>query len=78
MRGGKVDHDKGVVYLTSGGGGATLENFAPTPSWFKAQVRVAYHFCLINIHEGRLECKAFDDQGRLFDSFDINKTSWVR
>src|SRR5262249_41609847 len=32
IREGKVNRDRGVVYVTSGGGGATLENFAPTPT----------------------------------------------
>jgi hypothetical protein len=72
-RAGKVDRAKGVVYVTSGGGGATLENFAPTPSWFKAQCRVDYHYCLLNIHGGRLEFKAFDHKGQLFDSFELSK-----
>jgi hypothetical protein len=61
------------VYVTSGGGGATLENFAPTPSWFKAQCRVDYHYCLLTIHGKRLEFKAFDYKGQLFDSFELSK-----
>lgn len=73
LRAGKVDRAQGVVYVTSGGGGATLENFAPTPSWFKAQCRVDYHYCLVSIHTNRLEFKAFDHNGQLFDSFEINK-----
>lgn len=73
IRGGKVDRTKGVIYITSGGGGATLENFAPTPSWFKAQNRVDYHYCLVSIHGNRLEFKAFDHNGQLFDSFELTK-----
>ena len=73
LRGGKVDRTKGVVYITSGGGGATLENFAPTPSWFRAHCRVDYHYCLLSVHGGRLEFKAFDHKGQLFDSFDLTK-----
>ncbi|HEY2786563.1 MAG TPA: LamG-like jellyroll fold domain-containing protein [Fimbriiglobus sp.] len=73
VRGGKVDHDHGVVYVTSGGGGATLENFAPTPAWFKAQCRVDYHYCVLTVHGKRLEFKAFDHKGRLFDSFELSK-----
>jgi len=73
LRGGKVDRTKGVVYITSGGGGATLENFAPTRSWFQAQCRVDYHYCLVSIHGNRLEFKAFDHKGQLFDSFELTK-----
>jgi hypothetical protein len=73
LRGGRVERQKGVVYVTSGGGGATLENFAPTPSWFKAQCRVDYHYCLLSVNGGRLEFKAFDHKGQLFDSFELTK-----
>lgn len=73
IRNGKVDRANGVVYVTSGGGGGRLENFAPTPAWFKRQLRVDYHFCLVNIQGGTLEFKAFDQEGRLFDSFEMEK-----
>jgi predicted phosphodiesterase len=73
LRVGKVDHKKGVRYITSGGGGGALENFSPVPTWFKAQCRSDYHFCYVTIHAGRLEFKAFDHQGMLFDTFDLDK-----
>jgi hypothetical protein len=72
IRAGKVD-PKGVVYITSGGGGGRLENFSPVPTWFKAQVRSDYHFCYITIHGGRLELRAFDHRGNLFDTFGMEK-----
>jgi predicted phosphodiesterase len=73
LRAGKVDRQKGIVYLTSGGGGGKLEGVGPTPTWFKAQVRVDFHFCLFNIQGNYLEFKAFDQEGRLFDNFEITK-----
>jgi predicted phosphodiesterase len=73
IREGKVDRARGVIYLTSGGGGGKLENFAPVPTFFKAQCRSDYHFCLINIHGGQLSLRAFDHQGGLFDTLDIEK-----
>lgn len=74
LRAGKVvDPGKGVVYITTGGGGGTLENFAPTPSWFKKQIRVDYHFTLLNIQGKHLELKAFDQKGIFFDQMDIVK-----
>ncbi len=73
LRNGKVDHDQGTIYITSGGGGATLENFAPLPNWFKAQGRVDYHFCYVTIHQNRLEFKAFDQNGILFDTMNLRK-----
>jgi predicted phosphodiesterase len=73
IRGGKVDRQNGVVYITTGGGGGQLSKPGPSPMWFKAQLRADHHFCLVNIHGGRLELKAFDQNGNLFDTLDIDK-----
>lgn len=72
-RGGRVDWQRGVRYITSGGGGARLENFAPTPTWFKAECRVDFHYCYVTVHGGRLSFKAFDHNGMLFDAFELSK-----
>ncbi len=68
-----MDRQNGVVYVTSGGGGGRLENFGPTPTWFKAECRVDFHFCYVTVQGGQLNLKAFDQQGRLFDYFEIRK-----
>ena len=73
LRSGKVDRKNGVIYVTSGGGGGSLENFAPTPTWFKAEVRSDYHFTQISIQGNHLNLKAFDHEGRLFDQMDREK-----
>lgn len=73
LRDGKVSPKDGVTYITSGGGGGRLENFGPLPTWFKAQLRVDFHFCYVNVHGGHLEFKAFDQKGNLFDCFDLRK-----
>jgi predicted phosphodiesterase len=73
IRDGKVDQKNGVIHVTSGGGGATLENFAPTPAFFKQEGRVDYHFCYVTIHQGTFNFKAFDQEGRLFDQFVLKK-----
>lgn len=73
IKGGKVDRLKGITYVTTGGGGGSLENFAPTPTWFKAEIRSDYHFCQISIIGSRLNLKAFDHEGRLFDQWDKDK-----
>lgn len=73
LREGKVNRKTGVVYITSGGGGGKLEDFAAVPSWFKAQLRVDFHCCYVNIAGGKLEFKAFDQNGQLFDQFEIEK-----
>ncbi len=71
--GDKVERKNGVVYITSGGGGGPLEDFDPLPNWFKAQLRVDFHCCYVNIHRNKLEFKAFDQNGNLFDQFEIEK-----
>lgn len=71
--GDKVERKNGVVYITSGGGGGSLEEFDPLPNWFKAQLRVDFHCCYVNIHRNKLEFKAFDQNGNLFDQFEIEK-----
>ncbi|MFO0929469.1 MAG: metallophosphoesterase family protein [Gemmataceae bacterium] len=73
IRAGKVDRQRGVLYITSGGGGGRLESFAPVPTFFKAQCRSDHHFCQVGIQGGRLCFKAFDQQGMLFDTFDLDK-----
>lgn len=49
FRAGRVHPDRGFIDVTSGGRGGTLENFAPTPTWFKAEVRVDHHICFVTI-----------------------------
>jgi 3',5'-cyclic AMP phosphodiesterase CpdA len=73
IRAGKVDQKMGVTYVTSGGGGGKLENFAPTPAFFKQEFRSDYHFCYVTIHKGTFHFKAFDHEGRLFDQFALKK-----
>jgi acid phosphatase type 7 len=73
VRDGKVDRKNGIVYVTSGGGGGRLEEAGPIPTWFKAQLRVDFHCCYVNVNGPRLEFQAFDHNGQLFDSFEREK-----
>lgn len=73
IRAGKIDREKGTLYLISGGGGGRLENFAPVPTFFKAQCRSEYHYCYATIQGGKFSLRAFDHQGMLFDTFDVDK-----
>jgi acid phosphatase type 7 len=73
IRMGKVDRKNGIVYVTSGGGGGKLEEAGPIPTWFKAQLRVDFHCCYINVQGSHLEFQAFDHNGQLFDSFEREK-----
>lgn len=73
VRAGKVDRKNGVIYVTSGGGGGRLEEAGPLPTWFKAQLRVDFHCCYVNVHGRRLEFQALDHNGQLFDTFEREK-----
>jgi hypothetical protein len=73
VRAGKVDRAKGVTYLTSGGGGANLEDFEPTPAFFKNHGRVCFHYCYVTVSGGLMEWKVYDAEDRLFDQFTLTK-----
>lgn len=73
IRAGKVDRQRGVQYIISGGGGGKLEDFSPTPAFFKAEFRSDFHYCYLTLHKGELHFKAFDKDDRLFDQFSIIK-----
>jgi hypothetical protein len=73
IRAGRVDQKSGVIYVTSGGGGGKLEDFAPTPAFFKQEFRSDYHFCYVTVHNGTFNLKAVDHEGRLFDQFTLKK-----
>ena len=73
VRAGKVDLKRGVTYLTSGGGGGPLEEFEPTPAFFKSQGRVNYHYCYVTVSGGLMEWRVFDVDDRLFDQFTVRK-----
>lgn len=73
VRGGKVDPKAGTVYLTTGGGGGKLEEFEPTPAFFKNQGHVVYHYCYFTAHGGTLDGYVYDHENRLFDRFTLRK-----
>jgi hypothetical protein len=63
----------GVRYIVSGGGGGGLEEPAPNRTWFQKHVKRAHHYCFATIHGGSLQFYAYDEDGRLFDTFELNK-----
>ncbi len=73
LRGSKVDLQHGVTYLQTGGGGAELEDFAPTRSWFTAKVKRDFEYCLVTIAGGEMHLAAYDISGRMFDYVDLHR-----
>lgn len=68
-----INQQKGVRYVTSGGGGGGLEDPAPQKSWFSLHVKKAHHFCYATIHDRTIQFKAYDIEDRLFDTFELTK-----
>ncbi len=74
MRNGQIALDgKGTIYMVVGGGGGGLEQFAATRQTYSHTVRTGHHFGTVSADARKLEFKAFDQEGRLFDSFSLTK-----
>lgn len=73
LRDNRIDQQQGVVYINSGGAGGGIEDFAPTRSWFTAELEAIHHYCTFNIFENTLQFKAIDHEGRLLDVFQLQK-----
>ncbi|MEM9987111.1 MAG: metallophosphoesterase, partial [Bacteroidota bacterium] len=69
----RINQRQGTIYINSGGAGGFLETFAPTRNWFTAEIQETHHFCTFAIFDQTLIFKAIDDQGRVFDSFQMHK-----
>lgn len=70
----KTVTENGVLYLNIGGSGGSLENPAPTRSWFTNTLRTVHHFGYVTINQTQLQFQAIDEHGVLFDQFVLNKS----
>lgn len=74
---GQPRGDKGVRYINIGGSGGDVEHSAPTRSWFTNKVKTGFHFGYVRIAENTLQFQAIDEDGHVFDAFDLTKgTPW--
>ena len=73
IRQGRPVERGGVIYVQTGGGGAELEDFAPTRSPFTAKVKSDWQYCLVTINGGTLQLSAFDIEGRMYDYLQLTK-----
>lgn len=69
----RINMKDGVVYINSGGAGGGLEEFAPTRSWFTMDLQIVHHYCTFAVYENNIVFKAVDHEGRLFDTFQMQK-----
>ncbi len=70
--------DGGIVYVVTGGGGASLRNVGS--SWFTAYSDSTYHFVRIAVYGCRLRLDAIATNGDVFDSYEIDHcaaTIWL-
>jgi len=68
-----INQARGVRYIVSGGGGGGLEQAAPQRSWFSIHVQRGHHFAFAAVFDRTIEFKAYDLEGRLFDTFQLTK-----
>jgi predicted phosphodiesterase len=68
-----INQQQGVRYITSGGGGGSLEQAAPQRTWFNLHFQKAYHYCYAAISDRTIVFKAYDIDGLMFDMFELTK-----
>jgi len=74
MRSGQVDLQRGIPYVTTGGGGAEAHYFLQKKkAHYIAQGRVVPHYCVVEVVDGRLEMRVLDLEERLVDSLILTK-----
>lgn len=69
----RISMENGVIYINSGGAGGGLEDFDPTRSWFTRESHTGHHYTTFAVFDQTLSFKAIDHEGRVFDSFQLNK-----
>lgn len=74
LRAGKAHPREGTIYMITGGAGGGLETAGPIKPWFQNTVKHGHHYCIASVNGLVLEFKAYDMEGRLFDSFSIEKS----
>jgi 3',5'-cyclic AMP phosphodiesterase CpdA len=70
-----INQARGVRYIVTGGGGGGLEKAGPQRAWFSIHVQRGHHFCFATVQDRTIQFKAYDIEGRLFDTFELTKAA---
>ncbi|WP_314590900.1 metallophosphoesterase family protein [Paenibacillus terrigena] len=70
---GQIDEARGITYIVAGGAGAMPSWLLPKREWHTSQSVAVPHFVQVVVTPSRLELRAIDDEGRLFDQFILKK-----
>ncbi|MCV6630359.1 MAG: metallophosphoesterase, partial [Flavobacteriaceae bacterium] len=73
LKNNRINQRKGTIYINSGGAGGGLEDFMPTRNWFSIELENKHHYCTFVIYDKTLIFKAIDNDGNMFDTFQMHK-----
>ena len=51
-----------------------MEQAGPQRSWFTLHVQRGHHYAFATVHDRTIQFKAYDIEGRLFDTFELTRT----
>lgn len=72
---GQAVEQRGTIYMITGGAGGNLETAGPFRPFFQNNVKHGHHYCMVAVNGGTMEIKAFDLEGRLFDTVTLKKSA---
>lgn len=72
LRDGKTTKD-GIVYITTGGGGAHLSEFTGEPPSWTVYRNNIFHYCIVKIKGKEFRMEVYDLDDRLIDSLTLKK-----
>jgi len=75
---GQIDREKGVTYITTGGGGGKLDETAVSRTWFMAETKSRHHYIKMKIWDNTLSVEAIDSAGVAFDRWEkVKDRVWL-
>lgn len=73
MLAGKPTDQGGTLYMVTGGGGGGLENPGPFRTSFSNVVHRDHHYTMMHVNGDKVEARVYDLEGKLFDTFTLEK-----